>query len=205
MTTIQFRLTAAVVFALGVSVPSFAQAPTPPTPPPVPRPATALSGGNPAYPTWETALGYQWLHAPDANFPLGFNFDGARYFGRSLGIAAEVGWARRSEDDVSINAFNFAAGPRWAGPRSGKAWPYAQVLVGGLYAHATDSSSGQDVSDSKTKFMIQPGAGIGVIAGDGWGIFGQVDYRRVFLDEDTDGSSGENEFRIVVGVRVLLD
>jgi hypothetical protein len=53
--------------------------------------------------------------------------------------------------------------------------------------------------------MLQPGVGVGIAAGDGWGIFGQVDYRRVFLKESEDGSSGENEFRVYFGVRFLLD
>ena len=53
--------------------------------------------------------------------------------------------------------------------------------------------------------MLQPGAGAVVVAGDGWGIVGQLDYRRVFLDEDEDGESGENDFRVFVGLRVVLD
>jgi hypothetical protein len=63
--------------------------------------------------------------------------------------------------------------------------------------------------------MVQPGGGVSFQAGDGWAIFGAVDYRRVFigdddpevepLDDDDDDSSGENEFRIFVGVRMLLD
>jgi len=44
-----------------------------------------------------------------------------------------------------------------------------------------------------------------VVAGDGWGIVGQVDYRRVFLDKEKDGESGENEFRVFVGIRFILD
>jgi hypothetical protein len=53
--------------------------------------------------------------------------------------------------------------------------------------------------------MIQPGIGATVVAGDGWGVFGQVDYRRLFLDEDEDGNSGRNDLRFFVGVRVILD
>ena len=53
--------------------------------------------------------------------------------------------------------------------------------------------------------MLQPGVGVHFIAGDGWGIVTQVDYRRVFLDEDESGDSGENSFRVFAGVRLLLD
>jgi hypothetical protein len=62
-----------------------------------------------------------------------------------------------------------------------------------------------DVTDSATKFMLQPGAGVVMVAGDGWGIVGQVDYRRIFLDEDEDGESGQNQFRVFVGIRLILD
>jgi hypothetical protein len=53
--------------------------------------------------------------------------------------------------------------------------------------------------------MVQPGVGVGFIAGDGWGIFAQVDYRRVFLKESEDGDSGQNQFRVYFGARFLLD
>jgi hypothetical protein len=147
-------------------------------------------------PTWETSAGYQVLFVPDETFPFGLNVDGARNFG-PLGIAAELGWAYRSQDDEGISLWNFGAGPRWSGSRSGRLWPFAQVIAGGLHARG--------FGDSETHFMLQPGAGLGVLYGDGWGLFGQVDYRRVFLDEDIDGESGENEFRIYFGVRVILD
>jgi hypothetical protein len=32
-----------------------------------------------------------------------------------------------------------------------------------------------------------------------------ADYRRVFLDEEEDGESGENQFRFFAGIRLLLD
>ena len=84
-------------------------------------------------------------------------------------------------------------------------WPFAQVLVGAAHLRASTEIAGEDISESTTKLMIQPGVGVNVIAGDGWGVVGQVDYRRIFLDEDEDGESGENEFRIFVGLRLLLD
>ena len=53
--------------------------------------------------------------------------------------------------------------------------------------------------------MVQPGAGVVFLAGDGWGIVAQVDYRRVFLKEAEDGDTGENDFRTFFGIRVILD
>ena len=84
-------------------------------------------------------------------------------------------------------------------------WPFAQVFAGFVHSRVSTEFAGIDVSDSTTRFMLQPGAGAVFLAGDGWGIVGQVDYRRVFLDEDEDGESGENDFRVFVGVRVILD
>jgi len=164
----------------------------------------SLSDTATANPTWETSAGYQVLHAPEQTFPFGLNVDGARNWG-SFGLVADLGWARRSDDGVTSNAWNFGAGPRWSGSRARRAWPFAQVIVGGLYARSSVDIAGQSVTNSKTRFMVQPGAGVGITAGDGWGIFGQVDYRRVFLKEREDGDSGENEFRVYFGVRFLLD
>ena len=53
--------------------------------------------------------------------------------------------------------------------------------------------------------MLQPGAGAVFVAGDGWGIIGQVDYRRVFLDKDKTEESGENDVCVFIGVRFVLD
>jgi hypothetical protein len=51
--------------------------------------------------------------------------------------------------------------------------------------------------------MVQAGGGVTVTLNGRWGLVGQVDYRRVFLDE-SDGESGENQLRVVLGVRVGL-
>lgn len=164
-----------------------------------------------AMPTFDLSAGYQFLHVPDQNFPLGFNIDGARYFTNGLGVVGELGWAHDSDDsfgvDASTNYFNIGVGPRWTGFGRGRMWPYAQVLVGAAIArNSVDVGSGDDISDTDTAFLIQPGVGATFIAGDGWGVFGQVDYRRTFFDEpDNTDSSINNQFRIYVGVRMILD
>jgi hypothetical protein len=54
--------------------------------------------------------------------------------------------------------------------------------------------------------MVQPGVGATFIGGDGWGVFGQVDYRRTFFDEPDDTENSiNNQFRIYVGLRMILD
>jgi hypothetical protein len=160
-------------------------------------------------PTFELSAGYQFLHLPDQNFPFGVAVDGARHWG-PLGLAAEVGWARHSDDDfgaeVSTNMFHFAAGPRWTMFGSQRAWPYVQVLAGAAVGRNSLEIASIETSDTDTAFMLQPGVGATIIGGDGWGMFGQLDYRRTFFDEpdDTDDSIN-NQFRVFVGLRMILD
>jgi hypothetical protein len=79
----------------------------------------------------------------------------------------------------------------------GRAWPFAQVLVGAELVRSG--------GEGDTHLMIQPGGGVNINAGDGWGVVIGADYRRTFLDEDAFGESGRNAFRVVAGIRVLLD
>ena len=160
-----------------------------------------------ATPTFELSAGYQFLHLPDQSFPFGLNVDAMRHFGK-LGLVAEGGWARHSDDDagvdLTINMWNFGVGPRWTGFGSGSAWPYAQVIVGGEVAHSSVEGTGIDSSDTESSFLVQPGVGVTFVRGDGWGVFGQVDYRRTFFDEDDDADVN-NQFRVYVGFRMILD
>ena len=192
---------------------------------------TPPATGTDERPTFEVGLGYQLLRAGELcfddddddcassqTFPLGFAIDGVRNFG-ALGLVGELGWSRDSEDvldgldeaSFSQNIFHYAAGVRVTGHNSGTVWPYGQILIGGATLRSSvdfdddqvDEAFGE--SGSTTKFMIQPGIGATFVGGDGWGVFGQVDYRRIFLDEDEDGSSGRNDFRVYLGLRFILD
>jgi hypothetical protein len=154
---------------IGLVTPSYAQTNSP-----------AGTGAHPTgtnlAPLWDASLGYQLVHVPEQTFPFGLNVDGARNFG-PWALAAEVGWAYDTSDDVSYHMFNVGAGPRWTRRSTASIWPFAQVLAGFVHARASTDVSGVDMSDSRTKFMLQPGAGAVVVAGDGWGLVGQVDYR----------------------------
>ena len=167
-------------------------------------------------PTFELSAGYQWLKSTgdvDQSFPFGLAVDGVRNFG-ALGIVAEGGWSMDSDDeapnDLMFNFFHVGGGIRYTARKHPRLWPYAQVIVGAAIDHTSGDIGGIDVGDiltetTNTHFMVQPGGGVNWVAGDGWGIFGAVDYRRVFLDEETDGSSGLNQVRVFVGVRMILD
>jgi hypothetical protein len=212
MTKRLVTLAAAAVVLLGLTVPAQAQAP-----------ATTTT------PTFELGAGYTLLRAgeicddgvltevcvPDRTFPFGLAVDAARNFG-ALGIVGEVGWSYDSEDDASFHVWTFAAGPRWTGRGNPRIWPYGQVLLGAAVTRLSTDIPGID-SDTSTDFMVQPGVGVNFVAGDGWSVFGQVDYRRVFVGDidiadpglggaplTVDGA-GRNDIRVFLGARMILD
>jgi hypothetical protein len=127
-----------------------------------------------------------------------------------FGLVAEGGWSFDSRDvtilgeetlDQKTNLFHLAGGVRWTGRNNPRIWPYGQVLAGVLW----NRFSQDDFSDTSAHFMLQPGVGVTFVSGDGWGIFTQVDYRRVFLDEEEFLASGRNDVRVFLGARMILD
>ena len=224
--------TAAVLFGLTAS--ANAQA----TPAATQKPATSAATTT-TMPTFELGAGYQFLRTgqvcdddaisqtctPNRSFPIGVAVDGVRNFG-AIGIVGEGGWSYDSDTqdvvaspafglDFKTNIWHLAGGARFTSRKNPKIWPYGQLLAGVVGSHisgdAVDVLNGESVSN--TSFMLQPGAGATFAAGDGWGIFGQVDYRRVFLNVDEDEipgsfsnlSDGRNDFRFFIGFRMILD
>ena len=97
-------------------------------------------------------------------------------------------------------------GGRWTGFNSGRVWPFAQVLIGAEVLNAGIEIAGIDESETETSFMFQPGVGVNFVVADGIGIVGQIDYRRTFFDEPDDvDSSVNNQFRVFIGARMILD
>lgn len=145
------------------------------------------------------AVGYQVLHIPDETYPLGL---GAALYGREAGLtwAGEVGWSRDDQNEPGVGGtltfFDYGAGPRWTAAGSGVR-PFAQVLAGGTHTSARLTLDGAPFEAGGNAFMLQPGAGVIVPVATRWGVFGQVDYRRVFWSGDS-----ENEYRVMFGVRV---
>ena len=62
----------------------------------------------------------------------------------------------------------------------------------------------RDVGDTSMNFMLQPGGGVNLKMTETLGLVGQVDYRRVFVENEEDRASGANQFRVFVGARVGL-
>jgi hypothetical protein len=164
-------------------------------------------------PTFELSAGYQFTHIPEESMPFGLVVDAARNWGNA-GLVAEGGWAHDSESafgvDASLNLWHLGAGPRWSARQNPRFTPFVQVIGGWLHARSGIESGGVDLSGSTNHFMVQPGGGVSVEAGDGWAVVGSIDYRRVFIGDDDngngdDGESGENQYRIFFGVRMLLE
>ena len=174
----------------------------PATPPASPPPPTLGS------PTYELSGGYQLLHLRDTTFPFGLNVDGARHYG-SFGLVAEIGFAIDSEDEgdveLSSTAWNFGVGGRWTGFNSGPVWPFAQVLMGLGVLHTNLEVAGLEANETETSFMLQPGVGVNFVVADGVGLVFQVDYRRTFFEELEDVEDSNNQFRVFIGARMILD
>ena len=64
---------------------------------------------------------------------------------------------------------------------------------------------GFDFVDTRTRGMAQAGGGVTFVVGDGWGLFIDAMYRRMFLDDEEDFTSGRNDVRVAGGFRLILD
>ena len=176
-------------------------------------------------PTWEFGLGYQYARTGEfcagfddstctddnpKSFPVGLILDGVRNWG-AFGLVGEFGWSRNDTDSddpfgdhLSTDMLHFAAGVRFTG-RYARFWPYAQVLGGAIYNRFEGVVADDPFKDSRGRVMAQAGGGITFVTGDGWGIFIDASYRRLFLDEVDDFQTGRNDVRGVFGVRMILD
>jgi hypothetical protein len=221
-------LAATTAVLLGLTASASAQATPAQTKP-------AVAATTTTTPTFELSAGYQFLRtgqvcddsaitqtcAADRSYPFGLAVDAVRNFG-ALGIVGEGGWSYDSDSetlggsalDFKVNSWHLAGGGRYTSRRSPKLWPYGQFLVGMVQDHlsgdAVDFISGGSVTH--TSFMLQPGVGVNYVLGDGWGIVGAIDYRRVFLSQDSNSSDplrnlsgGRNDFRLFIGFRMILD
>jgi hypothetical protein len=184
-----------------------------------------ISTGTTTRPTYEFSLGYQWLHtgafcaAFDASdcvedqakdFPFGVVADGVRNWG-ALGLVGEVGWSRKDEspsdpfaDQLTTDHVHYGAGLRFTA-RPHRVWPYAQVIGGGVTSRFDGQVAGAPFQDTRTRAMVQGSGGATFVVGDGWGIFADVGYRRMFLKESEDFQTGRNDVRALVGFRMILD
>ena len=162
-------------------------------------PARAQTASNRSV---EASIGYQLLHIPDETYPFGFNVDVSRAMNDRWRLVGELGLAMDEQNEAGVSGdlsfFHFGAGPRLVAPMR-YAQPFVQVLAGAVHPRASLIVNGAPLDDNDWAFMLQPGVGVSVPAGDVVSVFGQADYRRAFFSEQ-----GENEFRFTFGVRFGL-
>ncbi len=156
----------------------------------------------------EVTGGYQTVRVLDQTLPLGWSADCAANLDAAWSIVGEASAAHKTERDenlgfdVDLSLHAFGAGARWSSRAGRRIIPFLQVLAGAVRARAKAVVLGVQIGDSSTRFTLQPGGGVNVRVTDALGLVGQIDYRRIFLDEEEDGESGRNEFRIFVGLRL---
>jgi len=192
---------------------------------PATTPSYPFSTGTTKRPTYEFALGYQWLRtgefcaAYDASdcienrkteYPGGAMIDAVRNFGW-FGIVGEAGWSRKQEDAANAFADHLTSDVVHAGigirmtARMARIWPYFQVLGGVAVTQYDGTVNSLPFTDTRSKPMAQGGGGITFVVGDGWGLYADAQYRRLFLDEAEDFQTGRNDIRIAAGFRLILD
>jgi len=162
-----------------------------------PRPAQAQT---PPMPPTDLAIGYQTLHIPGQNYPVGVAVGLTHGLSNILRIAGEVGLSIDQESGSNLNGtltlYQYGVGPRLIAS-SGRVLPFAQLLVGGVHTRA--DLTGAAVSPSDNAFMLQPGAGVIVAVSRTFGVIGAVNYRRVYFEGDPD-----NETTVFAGVRIAF-
>jgi hypothetical protein len=157
---------------------------------------------------FEVSGGYQSTRAADQIFAVGWSADVSGNLSDAWGIVAEISGTRREEadadlaSDVTLSIRSFGGGLRLS-KRGSRIVPFLQMSAGVARLSAQAEVQGTEIGESVVKFMLQPGGGVNVMLNDRLGLVGQVDYRRVFLDE-SDGESGENQVRVFLGVRLGL-
>ena len=181
-TTEQHSLLTAVAVVLIFAVPAVAQ-----------TPVVEVSGGYQA--PYDNSI-EEW-------FPVGWSLDVAANVNDTWGVLAQVARAARSEGElhVDLDLYTFGGGVRWSHRTTSRFVPFAQLVAGGSRMASRADLAAGELTVSQTKWMMQPGGGVNVLVGGGWGIVGEADYRRIFLDEDQDGRSGLNQLGFFTGVR----
>jgi len=165
--------------------------------------ASPASAQTPPMPATDLSLGYQSLHIPGQNYPLGVFVGVSTRMTDMIRIVGEAGLSIDQQSGSNLNGtltfYQYGVGPRFTAP-GGRVIPFAQVLVGGVHSRADlTTPAGAPFSASSNGFMIQPGAGIIVPMTRTFAFSGGVNYRRVVFDNDSD-----NETSVFAGVRIAF-
>ena len=154
-------------------------------------------------PKTDLTIGYQSLHIPGQNYPLGVAVGMSRGITDLVRIVGEAGLSINQDSSPNLNGtltlYQYGVGPRLtaAGDR---VIPYAQVLFGGVHSRADlTTPAGAPFSASSNGFMVQPGAGVIVPLTRTFALTGGFNYRRVIFHGNND-----NETSVVAGVRIAF-
>lgn len=165
--------------------------------------AIPAAAQTPPVPTVDLSLGYQTLHIPGQNYPLGMAVGMSGALNEMVRIVGEVGVSIDQQTSSNLNGtltlYHYGVGPRVTAT-AGRVLPYAQVLAGGVHTRADlTSPAGAPFSASDNAFMLQPGAGVIVPFTRTFAAIGEVNYRRVFFKQ-----GGDNETRVFAGIRIAF-
>lgn len=145
-------------------------------------------------------IGYQFLQIEDRSFPAGVAVDLVCELWPHLAAVGDVSWSRDAAHQFGFRdvatVLHAGGGPRWSASRARRFQPFGQVILGlARNSRAID----QFGDDSASRLEIQPGAGVIVRLNPRQELFGQIDVRRAFGDEEP-----VNAVDVVVGVRFKL-
>ena len=158
----------------------------------------ALSGAVPAAQETSSSVGiaYQFLDQGDQSYPAGIDADVAVRIGKHVAAVGDVGWARGTAQQFGLRevatALDIGGGVRWTGGND-RVRAFGQVILG---VERDTTSIERFGSDSVANLLLRPGAGIVVRLSHRQDLFGQVDLRRVFREDDI-----TNAADVLVGVR----
>jgi len=147
---------------------------------------------------------YQVTHVPQQTLPFGWMAEAAVRVTHGWGGVGEISGTYKTvadsalTTDVNLALHAYAGGVRWTVRPEGSVAPHLQLLVGAEHARVHASIASHEIGESMTHLMIQPGAGVSLALRGAVRAAAQIDYRRVFMDEN----AARNRVRLLIGFRV---
>ena len=145
--------------------------------------------------------GYSMAQA-DASFHGG-EMAVAWYFGRALGLAADVDARKATVEGENVTTSSALIGPRFR-LRAGGVTPFAHALVGAVRRENGVSIFGVDISESETDLGGALGGGLDVRFAQRWAVRAQADWRFARTASADGGTSFEGDPRLALGVVLRL-
>ncbi len=84
--------------------------------------------------------------------------------------------------------------------KRGRIVPFAEVLAGAAHLRWSTDPATPDITDTDTKFALQPGGGVTVLLTENVSVRAAVDYRRIVFTEDDEFEEDNSQVRAIAGV-----